>query len=123
MKYSEAIRRADERCPNAFSDAEKRAWLAALDGQIAADVMLMDVSEVRQFSAEGQGERETLVRFPHDEMYISYLLAKIDEGNGEYERYQNSAQIYNRQYRSFVRWFAQTYAPANGYRRGQHGDV
>jgi hypothetical protein len=46
----EIIERVDERKPNAFSQKAKIAWIAELDGKIAADVMLMNINDVRQFN-------------------------------------------------------------------------
>lgn len=38
--------------------------------------------------------------------------------NGEYNKYQNSMEQFNAHYGNFVRWFASTYEPAQGYVRG-----
>lgn len=116
MKFSEAIKEADAIKPNAFSADTKKRWLLELEGIIAADVMLMDISELRQLNQlDSSGDRETLVSFPHDGLYVTYLTAKIDELNGEYNKYANTMQMFNGQLNSFKRWFAQTYEPANGY--------
>lgn len=116
MKFSEAIKEADAIKPNAFSADAKKRWLLELEGIIAADVMLMDISELRQLNQlDSNGDRETLVSFPHDGLYVTYLTAKIDELNGEYNKYANTMQMFNGQLNSFKRWFAQTYEPANGY--------
>lgn len=116
MKISEVIRRADNVRPNLFNYETKRGWLMTLEGKIAADVMLMDIAELQQFTQlDDNNDRELLVSFPHDELYVTYLIAKIDEFNGEYNRYANTSHMFNEQLNNFKRWFAQTYAPANGY--------
>lgn len=116
MKFSEAINQADAIKPNAFNAATKKRWLLELEGKIAADVMLMDISELRQLTKmDSSDDRETLVSFPHDGLYVTYLMAKIDEQNGEFNKYTNTMQMFNGELNNFKRWFAQTYAPANGY--------
>ncbi len=118
MTLQDAIDYADEMKPNAFSDAHKVAWLNNLEGRIMEDVFLMDVDRTGDllYSYPDDLETELMVRPPHDDIYTLWLMAKIDEANGEYTKYANSMSIYNEHYGSFVRWFARTYRPAQGYR-------
>ena len=55
-----------------------------------------------------------MVPAPHDKLYRTYLSAMIDFANGEYDKYNNSMILYNKQYGDFVNWYARTYAPADG---------
>ena len=118
------IERVDSSKPNAFTEKDKVAWLSALDGKIAADVFLMSIEDIQvfQYSWPEDAETELLVRFPHDDIYQLWLAAKIDFENGEYNKYQNSMEMYNEVYRNFVRWFASTYDPANGYGRREENE-
>lgn len=59
---------------------------------------------------------ELLVEPPHSKLYAEYLMARIDYANGEYDKYQNSMQMFNAFWGEFMRWFARTYCPA-GRRR------
>ncbi len=116
MKIKDAIQYADEMKPNAISTAVKVRWLAQLEGRLAADVFLMTAKEFPNFQyTEADMETELLVAPPHDDIYTLWLCAKIDEANGEYDKYQNSMQTYNEHYSNFVCWFARTYEPAQGY--------
>lgn len=120
MTPRRAITRADETKPNAFSEEVKFEWLRALEGRIAADVFLLAKSEldtVTDLEYPADLDSELIVEPPHDELYIRYLQARIDEQNGEYNRYADSRQLYNEAYGNFVRWFARTYEPAQGYGR------
>lgn len=120
MTPRKAITRADETKPNAFSEEVKFEWLRALEGRIAADVFLLAKSEldtVTDLKYPADLDSELIVEPPHDELYIRYLQARIDEQNGEYNRYADSRQLYNEAYGNFVRWFARTYEPAQGYGR------
>lgn len=120
----EVISRVDENKPNAFTEAQKLRWLALLDGKVAGDVMLMHISEMAQFNYQHPADmdRELLVSFPHDDIYDYWLSAKIDEANGETDKYQNTMEAYNAVWCNFVCWFASTYDPAQGYvRRDSYG--
>ena len=126
MTIDEVIERVDERKPNAFSGRDKAEWLSALDGRIAANVFLWPPAEfgALRYTYPDDGGRVLLIDPPHDDIYVYWLMAKIDEANGEYNKYQNTMQTYNELYGDFVRWFAGLYDPAQGYdRRRYHGIV
>ena len=115
----EIIERVDENKPNAFDTKQKMAWLSALDGKIAAEVMLMSITQVRllEYRYPDHLDCEMLVSWPHEELYDLYLEAKIDFANGEYDKYQNSQAAFNSAYDDFVCWFVSNYDPVQGYRR------
>lgn len=122
-KIKEIIAEVNDNIPNAFKDERKLAWIAELDGRIAADVFLMGIEDVQQlqYKYPEDLESEPLVRFPHDRLYPLWLEAQIDFANREADKYQNSMAMYNAAYSSFVRWVAQTYDPAQGYKHIEGG--
>ncbi|MBD5169328.1 MAG: hypothetical protein HDT20_04295 [Oscillibacter sp.] len=117
MKIKEVIAWVDEIKPNAFSTETKIRWLSRLEGTLAADVFLMAPAEVEQlqYTAEDM-ETELLLEPPYDDIYELWLAAKIDEANGEYNKYQNTMQSYNARRGAFVCWFCGLFDPAQGYR-------
>lgn len=117
MRIQEAIKQVDDVKPNAFDQETKVAWLNALEGRIAAATFLLAPVEIRQlqYRLPEDLETELLVTAPNDDIYTLWLAAKIDEANGEYDKYQNTMQIYNEHYGSFLRWFAGLYDPVQGY--------
>lgn len=119
MTAREAIAAADAEKPNAFEEKTKFQWLRRLEGHLEAEVFLMSPTQIRELDMdyEEDMDRELLVDPPHDDIYPLYLKAKIDEGNGEYNKYADSMAIYNSAYTAFVCWFCQLYDPAQGYRR------
>ena len=121
MTPRKVIQRVDEAKPNAFPEEAKFEWLMALEGKIAADVLLATPEELerimRRGFADGMAE-ELLVKAPHDELYALYLKAYIDKENGEYNRYADSSQLYNEAYGNLVRYWGRKYEPAQGYERG-----
>ena len=120
MTFREIIQMAGELRPHSFSENVLLHWLTALDGRIAAAVFLMAPEEYRQRKrTHPQGlDNEPLVEYPHQEMYVQYLIAQIDLALGENEQYQNDMAVYNESYSDFVRWFGNRYAPAQGYGKG-----
>lgn len=119
-KYKDIIALVDSYRPNHFEEQLKLWWLVTLDGKIAVELMLMDAQSVREMMdceyPEGL-DHEPLVGFPHEELYLHYLEAKIDYANGEFNDYSNSMQSFNAAYSSFANWFLNHHDPAQGYLR------
>lgn len=141
MKIRELLDYIDDVRPNAFTEAQKLVWINELEARIQRDVLLS--AELWQYELprscddpiegsctieSGTGARctgrrimdedkELILDPPHDAIYRHWMEAMIDYENGEYSKYQNSMQMFNAQWSSFVAWFAETYRPADGYRR------
>lgn len=58
-------------------------------------------------------ETELIARAPHDKLYGAYLVAQIDFANGEYNKYQNSMQMFNAYWSEYARWYARIFRPAD----------
>ena len=117
MKICDVIGWADEIKPNAFSDEVKMGWLNSLEGRVMAGVFLLSAAGISEYGYAHPRDMDTelMVKPPHDDIYGLWLAAKIDEANGEYDKFANSSQIFNAHYASFTRWFADTYNPALGH--------
>lgn len=115
--YRQIIALADSYRPNALEEELKFWWLVTLDGKIAAEVMLVDVTDVRaiwDFEYPYGLDNEPLVGFPHEELYLHYLEAKIAYANEEYNTYQNAMESFNAAYKSYTTWLLNTYDPIQG---------
>lgn len=116
MTIREAIAMADEMKPNAFSTATKVFWLSRLDGTIAAELMLMAQGEQENFKYSADNlDQELLVNPPYDDLYLYWLEAQIDYQNGEYDKYDNTMQRYNKRLSAFCKWFRDYWDPVQGY--------
>ena len=118
MRIAEVLRLADSVKPNAFSEEAKLSWLNEAEGLVQTEVMLLATDEVIVYRWPEDAETELLVKPPHDKLYTAYLYAMIDFANGEYNKYQNTMQIFNAHFGEFMRYFAERYRPAD-----THGDV
>ena len=118
MTIDKCIKAVDEIKPNAFSNETKTEWLNEVEGMVQTEIFLFHPVDLVQYSYESDKNTEMLVDPPHDKLYRSFLEAKIDYANGEYEKYQNSMQMFNSFWGEFLRWFALVYRPAD-----THGEV
>ena len=118
MTLSEVMTRVDEIKPNAFSNEVKTSWMNEVEGMVQTEVFLFNHVDVVQYSYEEDKDKTLLVAPPHDKLYAPYLEARIDYANGEYNKYQNTMQLFNQFYGEFMRWYADTYRPADAYKEG-----
>lgn len=120
MTILEAITRADLIRPNELDPAVKLRWLSTLDGQIHAELLRAHAEAPGPFrgydeTTELQSTR-LLVGYPYDELYLRYLLMRIDLEHGELDRYNNEAAAFNRLWQSFAANYCKTHLP-NGASR------
>ena len=111
------IEYVDEIKPNAFSDAAKTQWVNECEGLVQTEVLLVAGTELISYSYDADKDKELLVKHPHVKIYWAYLTAMIDFANGEYNKYQNTMQMFNAFFSEYMRWFALWYHPAD-----THGD-
>ena len=103
----------DEIKPNAFSNAAKTQWINECEGLVQTEVLLRASEEILAYSYDADQNKTLLTAPPHDKIYWAYLTAMIDFANGEYNKYQNTMQMFNSFFGEFMRWFALNYRPAD----------
>ncbi len=102
--------------PNAYTNEQKTGWVSECEGLVYTEAFLLSPYEFRPLVYDDDKTDTLAVMPPHDKLYPLYLQAKIHFANGEYERYAASYAMFNEAWGEFVRWFARTYSPADGYR-------
>ena len=113
MTVTEAIAYADAVKPNAFSDSDKLRWLNEAEGKVQVEVQLVDPEELVIYALPADADETLLAAPPFDKLYPAYLAAMIDFANGEYDRYQATAAMFNSHFGDYMRWYAQTVRPAD----------
>ncbi len=115
MRIRDAIDRADAVKPNTYGINEKVRWLSYLDGIILTETTdSHEDTEERKLTEYDSDHLDTELAapYPYDELYVTYLKMKIDEENGETERYNNSATIFNSLYANYVKAYHRDHKPA-----------
>ncbi len=119
MTISEAISQADQLRPNDLDAATKLRWLSAMDGQIFTELLSAHADAPASFDGyDAQTPQTTalLIPFPYDELYPRFLAMRIDLENGELDRYNNDAAVFNRLWQSTAAHHCRTHTP-NGTAR------
>jgi hypothetical protein len=137
MTIGQAVERADALKPNHYTDADKRAWLSALDGRIFEELVKTHDTDNGEgsagdgpsagggpsagdgpsaggfapYGADAPEDTVLLAPPPYDEVYTAWLLARVDLYNAELERYNNSAMLFNVLYADLAAWYNRTHTP------------
>lgn len=112
MKLKECIEYVDRLKPNAFSNDQKTHWINEIEGRFQTDVLLFDpVTNITQYTWADNQDTVLLIREPFTTVYTSYLEAKIDYQNGEYDKAANSFAQFEEQWGDFKCQFLMDYTP------------
>ena len=130
MTVKEAIDRVNAIKPNQYMDDVKITWLSALDHRIYNDLISTHennpyfTEKIYEIDEETGEEVQILVNekgqeyielpqedyeanlfagSPYSELYVYYLMSKIDEANGDTAQYINSSILFNNAYADFAK--------------------
>ena len=114
MTVQAAIAKANALRPNAYEDDLKFGWLSELDGRIKAEIF--DSPEgFESFSVPsynlGNRTDELFAPEPYTDIYIYWLFMKMDFLNGESDRFNNDAILYNTSWLAFANSVNRTHTP------------
>lgn len=115
MTIMEALHRVDTLKPNGYSNPEKIKWLSILDGIVKTEVIDRheggEAVTFDEYEDDAALTTVLLVPAPYDEIYIHWLEARIDYTNGEYDKYENSMEMYNTAYTAYANHYNRTHMP------------
>ena len=112
MKVSDAIARANALRPgNSIPTDIKRAWLTEFDYNVLHDVIMPHAGDIPEYSGyTDSDDAEMLIPDSHAEVYPDYLVAKIDQAQGEVQRYNTSASQFEESYSAYRKWYNRNHA-------------
>lgn len=114
MTIQEAIQYSDSLHPNGYDQETKISWLSDLDGRIFEEIINTHENGIETFTGyttDTNTSTKLLVQEPYSNLYIPYLISKVDYYNAEISRYNNSSAVYNLAYQDFANWYNRTHMP------------
>jgi hypothetical protein len=107
MTLNEAIAKIDSLKPNQYTFAEKVAWISDVDGRIYRDLITKHENPEEKtwdgpYDEDSSSALVLLAYEPYTDLYIYYMMAMIDQYNGEYTRYSNDMEQFNNSYQAFA---------------------
>ena len=113
MKIREAINDCDQLYKNTYKFGNKLKWLSDLDRRIYTELISPRknpaITSFEGYTEDTDIETDLLVPDEYAEMYVKYLVSKIDYYNGEWERYNNSAAQFNELFSSYAAYYNRTH--------------
>ena len=110
MTIAEAISAVNAQKHNTINQATLIEWLSYLEGQIHSEITDPG-STFSGFKSDVDTSTELSAPHPYDEVYIMYLISKIDLANQEIARYQNSRILFNNAYEQLRNYWTRTHMP------------
>lgn len=117
MRLGELIETVIRTRGRQYSEDIMTGWLNEIEGQVIDEVINKAEGydlEFKPMTYDLDAERELSVPDRFQDVYINYMLSKIDFHNQETERYNNDVVMYNSAYDAFTSWFRQNHMPKRG---------
>ena len=114
MTVIAVINRIDAIKPNIYTLSEKIQWLSTLDGIVKKEIIDTHTGvQNTEFTPYNDTDiqRELLIPYPYDEIYVRWLEAQIDYTAGEYEKYNNSISLFNIDFDNFNKYYNRIHKP------------
>ena len=114
MKIIEAINQLDSLVHNTYEQSDKVKWLSRLDGMVKRQVI--DAHEGEPFEFKGYDDNtdtgtEMLIPAPYDAVYLLWMEAQIHYYNGEYEKYNNAIDTFDKDFTEYKNYYTRTHMP------------
>lgn len=132
MRLQQAMDRVDEMRPNMQDNLLKIDWLSELDGLIWKELIIRHEMTPEEYAGYPQDEngipqmpvydadtdpgQQLLVPAPYDNIYLYWLMAKIDEQTMEQEKYNNDRAMFNASWESFSDYWTRNHMPLSKIR-------
>ena len=117
MRLGELIETVIRTRGRQYSEDIMTGWLNEIEGQVIDEVINKAEGydlKFKPMTYELDAERELSVPDRFQDVYINYMLSKIDFHNQETERYNNDVVMYNSAYDAFASWFRKNHMPKRG---------
>jgi len=118
MTPNKIIEQIDNMAPNTFREEDKLQWISELDGMVQRTVWQLPHEETISYAYPQDMDRELLIPSPFDNVYALYVKAMIDYHNGEFEKYNASAQMFHTRFEDYKKAYIRENMPKSaGYVR------
>lgn len=111
MKINELMAKLEELKPNQYSPEQKIKWLDEIERKVWEEVYRHrehDGEDFKEYDIDTDEETKLLAEI-YDEFYLYYLMAQIDYFNGEYERYNINASMFENYFQKYKDWYYRTH--------------
>lgn len=118
MNITELINIVDKLKPNPFTNDVKVAWINEVWLMIAEQILNRyeggeDLKSYKKYDYRYDMDKELIYADEFSDVYINYMLAKIDFYTAEYGRYNNSVALFEASFNELAKMVRRTKKPVN----------
>lgn len=116
MTIQQVLDSIDECKPNAFSTAQKIAWISETEHQVVEEILKAHEGWPENAVFEGydndtEPDKVLLVPDAYAELYHHALARKMDVKYGEMDKYANDTMLFNTIWQAFSDYWTRTHMP------------
>lgn len=114
MTVAEIIAYVDSIRPNSYDKDMMTGWLNEIERQAWEQVISRAEDSVKYpglYNYEENGETELLINDAHKDVYVTYILSKMDYANMEIDRYNADAAMHQAAWDSFAAEYRRNHPP------------
>ena len=113
MKVREILARIMQIRPHAYTDEEMIGMLNTIEGRVYTEIFQKAADFTGEFVPfqEGEEERELAVPVPFTELYLFFLMSRIDFYNGDSGRYNDSMVLHNDAWDNYAAYYRENNKP------------
>ena len=103
MTIRDLLNRINKEKPHSFTEADVISWVNEIETEVAEQMRLTEIP-VYVYEHDTELDKVLLAPAPYDQLYVSYVKAKIDYANEEYDSYTNNQAQHVQDFNDFSEW-------------------
>ena len=103
LSVDDVIASVDALKPNAYTEAQKTAWITEIDGKIS-----LEIHRLKEYRPAAK----LVVPRPYSRLYELYAIAQINFHDGDYDSFANSMVMFNSALDDYAKHYQRTKTPA-----------
>lgn len=121
MQICKLFAMIDELKPNQYDKEIKIQWLNEIEFKVIEQIINMAEGfniVFKPYDYDLDNEKHLQIPDPFIDVYSSYIYAKIDFHQSEYDRYNNDVALFNSAFDEFSSWFRRKHMPKQRANQG-----
>lgn len=116
MNIQKALDMADSMLPNMMDRPTKIAFLTEIEQYIHNEIVLKhehteEQEQLPAYTEDTDPGTELVIPDPYSNLYYYYIMAKIDEQNLEFDKFNTHWALFENKYDTMSDWFTREHMP------------
>lgn len=116
MNIQQALDMADAMLPNMMPREMKIAFLTEIEQLIHKEIVMKhrhtwEQRTMPEYTADTDPGTELIIPDPYSQLYYYYIMAKIDEQNLEFDKFNTHWALFENKYDTMSDWYTREHMP------------